>query len=227
MAIRKVPTIFADSESLKVSVSDDGIFYISPGLIFIGGKSFFFKGGKGTLEAATCRIGIQVEGKFSELYSVNWPLHGDEVLVQAFYNLYGDAPESVSEPTQGGGGLQIGSLDEDPSTTEEDREESTECKAARATIKKEKYPTSYTESRFVSEPNKITAISLPLSSHSDNFKCLATFVKNERLYQHLYGPISFNPIPIKTKNETFAASFSVFGDCYASELINNKDIVLI
>ena len=237
MASRKVPTIFVDSRSLKVSVYDDGSFYISPGLIIVGGKSFFFKGEIGTIEKSPCRIGIKVEGDFTEPYPVNWPKHGDEVLVQAFYNLYGDQqleedsetlpdanPGIVLEP----GTLEPGNLDNDPSTIEGDNEEeSTACKATRATIKKVIYPSSYKEVRFVSKVSSIKAISLSLDSHSSNFKCLATYIEGKALYQHLYGPISFDSTNIKTKEVEYAASFSVFGECYASETINVKDIVLI
>jgi hypothetical protein len=214
MALRKVPTLFYDSRTLKVSVDTKRrTFYISAGLIIVGGESFFFKGMSGDLEESPCRIGIQVDGDFEKIYPVYWPKHGDELLVQAFYNI----GPSLSQENE----------EEEEEEGVSDDDESAECKAIRATIKKIRYPDEYDAVRFLPKVKSINAICVTLDSNPDNFKSLATFIKNERLYQHLYGPISFSPRNIPTKDVEFAAAPGLFGECYTAELINNKKIVLI
>jgi hypothetical protein len=67
MASRKVPTLFYDSRTLKVSFDKEKqTFYISAGLIIVGGKYFFFEGKEGDLLRQPCLIGIKVKGKFSK-----------------------------------------------------------------------------------------------------------------------------------------------------------------
>jgi hypothetical protein len=67
MASRKVPTLFYDSKPLKVSAYiKEKTFYISPGLVLVGGNYFFFEGGDGELLDPPCLIGFKAKGTFSK-----------------------------------------------------------------------------------------------------------------------------------------------------------------
>lgn len=72
MASRKVPTLFYDSRTLRVSLNKEKqTFYISAGLIIVGGKYFFFEGKEGDLLQQPCLIGIKVNGKFSKTEKID------------------------------------------------------------------------------------------------------------------------------------------------------------
>lgn len=87
--IRNVPIVSINYNTLRVSVNfEQKRFYISPGLIFVGGESFIFKGGEGILLPPPCRIGIEVKGDFIRKYNFNWMKHGDPILYQAFVKAF-------------------------------------------------------------------------------------------------------------------------------------------
>jgi hypothetical protein len=72
MASRKVPTLFYDSRTLRVSLNKEKqTFYISAGLIIVGGKYFFFEGKQGKLLRQPCLIGIKVNGNFSKTEKID------------------------------------------------------------------------------------------------------------------------------------------------------------
>ena len=79
MASRKVPTLFYDSRTLRVSLNKEKqTFYISAGLIIVGGKYFFFEGKEGDLLEQPCLIGIKVNGTFSKTEKINCGESEDE-----------------------------------------------------------------------------------------------------------------------------------------------------
>lgn len=96
--IRNVPSTSINYNTLRVSVNfEQKRFYISPGLIFVGGESFIFKGGEGELLPTPCRIGIEIQGDFIRKYEFNWMEHGDPILYQAFVKAYPVGYEKTEE----------------------------------------------------------------------------------------------------------------------------------
>lgn len=96
--IRNVPSTSINYNTLRVSVNfEQKRFYISPGLIFVGGESFIFKGGEGELLPPPCRIGIEVQGDFIRKYNFNWMEHGDQIRYQAFVKAYPVQYEKTEE----------------------------------------------------------------------------------------------------------------------------------
>lgn len=204
MALRKVPTIFAETKTLRVFVyPNDGKFYVSPGLIFIAGKVFVFEGMEGDLLPPPCIIGIKVEGDSKEPYTAQWPTHGEEILDQLFYNSYRlEDLETFAKEN----GSQIGVI----TVTDEQLEglsqeeierlglqvDTSECKKAKRKLYAEYgvYPKGYETVRFYPQDIKnVTAKSFPIESSEIDYKILATFVK-EDLHQHSYGPLYIEPL---------------------------------
>jgi hypothetical protein len=184
MALRKVPTLFYDSRTLKVSIDKErGTFYISPGLVVVGGKSIVFEGGGGDLLPPPCRIGISVKGSFTKDYEKNWPLAGEFIDIQAINNI----------------GLgSFGELNLEGST------ENSKCLNLKKEIKEQKYGSSFNSKIFSLEKEEIFATCEPLEGgalkNDSSFKILSTFLKNDVFYQHQFGPIYFNFIEAKGQN---------------------------
>lgn len=81
-------SFIVDYKTLQVIIdADNKRFYISPGLIFICGRAFFYKGGGGELLPSPCRIGIQLQGEFSEETRANWIKTGNAIPYQAFFQV--------------------------------------------------------------------------------------------------------------------------------------------
>jgi hypothetical protein len=219
MASRKVPTLFYDSRTLKVSFDKEKqTFYISAGLIIVGGKYFFFEGGEGELLPPPCRIGLEVKGKFKEDDNILWPKHGEDIKLQAFLNLRTQLSEedlelALSEGSQG--------------NSSEEKKECEAIKTQTLSPEKKSYPSSSKSVRFVSEIEEVIPTCLSLDSKTKNFKILATLIKENRFYQHQYGPMYFEPLYTKGKSpENIARIGFPSPECYKTEYIN-KDIVLI
>jgi hypothetical protein len=199
MALRKVPTLFYDSRTLKVSIDKErGTFYISPGLVVVGGKSIVFEGGGGNLLPPPCRIGISVKGSFTKDYQKNWPLAGENIDIQAVNNL--------------GLGSVIDGLNLEGST------ENSKCLNLKKQIKKQKYGSSFNSKIFSLEKEEIFATCEPLEEGAlkkdSSFKILSTFLKNDVFYQHQFGPIYFNFIEAKGQNPKNIPVLGVFPRFY-------------
>jgi hypothetical protein len=240
MAIRKVPTIFADSESLRVSVyPNDGKFYISPGLIFVAGKVFVFEGMEGDLLPPPCIIGIKVEGTFTEKFTAQWPKHGDgeEILDQVFYDQYGlETLETFAKLNGSQIGVETVTEKQLEGLSTEEIEsrfgikvDTSQCKDAKRKLYAEygKYPNGY--EAVVFDPQNIKSViakSFPIESSETDYKILATFVK-ENLYQHVYGPLHIEPLYVPSFTDGgFASCVDAFGLAYSFRE-TFRDIILI
>jgi hypothetical protein len=242
MASKNAPTIIVNSKTLRVSVNtQDKTFFISPGLVGVGGKNFLFKGKEGKLLPSPCIIGIKAKGNYEKEYEVPWVRHGGEITNQAFYNIYlketlQDFVES-NGPTIGESFFKGFSMEDlpnlDPETIEDlglvDSEACKNTKKELVSNYGKEQPSSYKTVRFFPEVEEIVAESLSLeSSFSDfkNFKILATFV-DEKLYQHQYGPVNFEPIYLSPFGNEFTSCIEDrFASLYAFKEIF-KSIVVI
>jgi hypothetical protein len=226
MALRKVPTIFAETKTLKVFVyPKERKFYVSPGLIFVAGKVFVFEGMEGNLLPPPCIIGIKVEGDFVQKYTAEWPKHGDRISAQAFYNDYSleilktfaklnGSEIGVEKVTE----EQLEGLSEEEIERLDLKVDTSDCKEAKQRLYAQygKYPNGYKSVKFVPENIKnVIAKSFPIDSIEIDYKILATFVKEE-LYQHVYGPLNLEPLYVPSFGDgDFVACVAAFGKGYS------------
>jgi hypothetical protein len=237
MALRKVPTIFAETKTLRIFVyPNDGKFYISPGLIFVAGKVFVFEGMEGDLLPPPCIIGIKVEGTFTEKFTAQWPKHGDEILDEVFYHQYSlENLETFAKLNGSQIGVetvtekQLAELSQEEIERLDLKIDTSECKEAKRKLYAEygKYPNGY--KAVVFDPQNIKSViakSFPIESSETDYKILATFVK-ENLYQHVYGPLHIEPLYVPSFGEgDFAACVDGFGQAYSFRE-TFRDIILI
>jgi len=238
MALRKVPTIFAETKTLRIFVyPNDGKFYISPGLIFVAGKVFVFEGMEGDLLPPPCIIGIKVEGTFTEKFTAQWPKHGDEILDEVFYHQYSLETLQTFEEKNGSDilGVELVTEEQLAELSQEEIErldlkvDTSECKEAKRKLYAGygKYGNGYEAVVFDAQNIKsVIAKSFPIESSEIDYKILATFVK-ENLYQHVYGPLHIEPLYVPSFGEgDFAACVDGFGKAYSFRE-TFRDIILI
>ena len=114
MALRKVPTLFYDPKPLKVSVyPKEKTFYISPGLVLVGGEYFFFEGESGELLDTPCFIGFKAKGTFSkkieiEIETVDNCIEGKTPIKEDLPECEnGHSASYIAKPEEGSVGIEI------------------------------------------------------------------------------------------------------------------------